>query len=66
MTAQGTVQEFDAEKGVGFIRPDTADAMLFVHCSEVFGAEGLRTGQRVEFEITQSRRGPQASHVIVF
>ncbi|MPY81843.1 MAG: cold-shock protein [Actinophytocola sp.] len=61
---QGTVKWFNAEKGFGFIeRTDGPDA--FVHYSEIDG-EGFRSleeNQRVEFELTQGQKGPQASRV---
>ena len=64
---QGTVKWFNAEKGFGFIAPDGGGADVFVHFSEITGT-GYRTledGQRVEFEITQGTKGPQASNVRV-
>ena len=55
---------FDAQKGFGFIeRPDGSD--IFVHYSDIVG-KGFRTlseGQRVEFQVTQSQKGPQAVNV---
>jgi cold shock protein len=61
---QGTVKWFSPEKGFGFIsREDGED--LFVHHSEI-KMEGFRTlaeGQVVEFEITQTDKGLQASNV---
>jgi cold shock protein len=62
--AQGTVKWFSNEKGYGFIeREDGED--LFVHFSEIAmdGYKTLTQGQRVEFEIAQSDKGLQASHV---
>src|SRR5215472_1552354 len=57
--AQGTVKWFNADKGYGFIAVD-GGRDVFVHFSAI-QADGYRTleeGQRVEFEITQSDRGP--------
>ena len=65
--AQGTVKWFNAEKGYGFISVDGGGADVFVHYSEINGA-GFRTldeGQRVEFEIGQGQKGPQAQGVTV-
>ena len=62
---QGTVQAFDAERGFGYIRSDSVEAVLFVHCSEIRGPESLEVGQRVEFDIAESRRGPQACRVVI-
>ena len=62
--AQGTVKWFNADKGYGFIAVDDGKD-VFVHFSAI-QADGYRTleeGQRVEFEITQSDRGPQAEAV---
>lgn len=63
---QGTVKWFNAEKGYGFIERDDGDD-VFVHYSEIQagGYRSLNEGQRVEFEITQGRKGPQASGVTV-
>jgi len=63
--AQGTVKWFNAEKGFGFIAQDNGEADVFVHYSAI-QAEGYRTleeNQRVEFEITQGPKGPQADLV---
>ena len=60
--AQGTVKWFNSEKGFGFIAPDGGTKDVFVHHSEIQGS-GFRTleeNQRVEFEITQGAKGPQA------
>lgn len=60
--AQGTVKWFNSEKGFGFIAPDDGAKDVFVHHSEIQGS-GFRTleeNQRVEFEITQGAKGPQA------
>jgi len=61
---QGTVKWFNAEKGFGFISP-TEGADVFVHYSEIesTGYRSLEENQKVEFEITQGPKGPQATHV---
>ena len=64
--ATGTVKWFNAEKGFGFITPDGGGADVFAHYSAI-DATGFRTldeNQRVEFEIVQGSRGPQADNVI--
>ncbi|GAA2410182.1 MULTISPECIES: cold-shock protein [Nonomuraea] len=63
--AQGTVKWFNAEKGFGFIAPDGGAPDVFVHFSEIVGNgyRSLEDGARVEFEITQGQKGPQASQV---
>jgi CspA family cold shock protein len=61
---EGVVKWFNAEKGYGFISQENGDD-LFVHYSEI-QADGYRTleeGARVEFEITQGKKGLQASAV---
>jgi cold shock protein len=62
--AQGTVKWFNADKGYGFIAVD-GGRDVFVHFSaiQMDGYRSLDEGQRVEFEIEQSDRGPQASAV---
>ena len=63
--AVGTVKWFNATKGFGFIAPDVGGEDLFVHQSEI-QAQGYRElleGQRVEFEVTQGKKGMQASSV---
>jgi CspA family cold shock protein len=62
---QGTVKWFNSEKGFGFITPDGGGNDVFVHYSEI-QTNGFRTldeNQRVEFEIGQGTKGPQAQAV---
>ncbi|GIG27918.1 hypothetical protein Cma02nite_05180 [Cellulomonas marina] len=63
--AQGAVKWFNAEKGYGFIAQDGGGADVFVHYSAIDsqGYRSLDEGQRVEFEITQGPKGPQAEQV---
>jgi CspA family cold shock protein len=65
--AQGTVKWFNSEKGFGFIAPDTGDKDVFVHYSAIDGGgyRSLEENQRVEFNVTQGQKGPQAEHVTV-
>jgi cold shock protein len=58
----GTVKWFNANKGYGFIKPESGDD-VFVHVSGVEGDGSLQDGQAVEFDITQGRKGPQAVNV---
>jgi CspA family cold shock protein len=63
--ATGTVKWFNAEKGFGFIAQDDGGADVFVHFSAITG-EGykeLREGQKVDYEVTQGQKGPQAQNV---
>jgi CspA family cold shock protein len=62
---QGTVKWFNNDKGFGFITPDGGEKDVFVHHSEIQG-DGYRSldeNQRVEFDITQGPKGPQAVQV---
>jgi len=61
---QGIVKWFNAEKGYGFIQVDGGDD-VFVHYSAIQteGFKSLDEGQKVEFEIVQGSRGPQAANV---
>ena len=63
--ATGTVKWFDEAKGFGFITPDEAGPDLFVHHTGIAGG-GFRTlaeGARVEFEVREGRKGPEAFNV---
>ena len=63
--AQGTVKWFNAEKGFGFITPDSGEGDVFVHYSEIQsgGFKSLDENARVDFEIGQGTKGPQATGV---
>ncbi len=63
--AQGTVKWFNAEKGYGFIAVDGGGADVFVHYSAIAttGYRSLDEGQKVEFDVTQGQKGPQAENV---
>jgi len=62
--AQGTVKWFNGEKGFGFIAQNDGPD-VFVHYSEIQGEgfKNLEENQRVEFEVTQGPKGPQATGV---
>jgi cold shock protein len=63
--ATGTVKWFNSEKGFGFIEPDGGGADVFVHYSAITGGgyRELGEGDKVEFEVTQGQKGPQADNV---
>jgi len=61
---QGTVKWFNNTKGFGFIEREGGDD-VFVHYSSVEneGYKTLKEGQKVEFSIGDSEKGPQAQSV---
>lgn len=66
MTQQtGTVKWFDDGKGYGFITPDGGGKDLFAHFSEIQGNgfKSLQENQKVEFEVKQGQKGPQATAI---
>ncbi|MBP1924473.1 CspA family cold shock protein [Sedimentibacter acidaminivorans] len=60
----GTVKWFDSKKGFGFISCDDGND-VFVHFSAIMidGFKTLEEGQKVNFEIVDGQKGPQASNV---
>ncbi|HSK22430.1 MAG TPA: cold-shock protein [Egicoccus sp.] len=62
---EGTVKWFNADKGFGFITPAEGGDDLFVHFSAIQsqGYKSLDEGQRVEFNVGQGQKGPQATEV---
>jgi CspA family cold shock protein len=63
--ATGTVKWFNADKGFGFIEQTGGGADVFVHYSAIAstGYRELTEGQKVEFDVTQGQKGPQAANV---
>ena len=65
MAQEGTVKWFSEEKGYGFITPDEGGEDLFVHFSGIEGS-GFKTldeGEKVTYEVTEGRKGWQATDV---
>ncbi len=63
--AIGSVKWFNDAKGYGFIQQDGSDKDVFVHYTAIQG-EGFKTlaeGQKVEFELIDGPKGPQAANV---
>jgi CspA family cold shock protein len=59
----GTVKWFNANKGYGFIKPESGND-VFVHASAIQDGGSLDEGQAVEFDITQGRQRATARHPI--
>lgn len=63
--ATGTVKWFNESKGFGFITQDEGGADVFVHFSAINGS-GFRTlaeGQKVNYDVQDGPKGPQAANV---
>ncbi|MCC6610953.1 MAG: cold-shock protein [Burkholderiales bacterium] len=63
--ATGTVKWFSEEKGYGFITPEGGGKDLFAHHTaiQMSGFKTLKEGQRVEFEVREGQKGPQAANI---
>lgn len=62
----GTVKWFNAEKGFGFIQQERGPD-VFVHFRNInsSGFKSLDEGQKVQFNVTQGQKGPQAEEVTI-
>lgn len=62
----GVVKFFHTEKGYGFIAPEDGQRDVFVHYSAIqsTGFRNLNEGDRVEFDIESSDKGPRAANVV--
>ncbi|MEA2089682.1 MAG: cold-shock protein [Thermoproteota archaeon] len=61
--AKGTVKRWLKFRGYGFIQPEEGGEDIFVHNSEVQGRDSLNEGDKVEFEVVSSYKGPKAVNV---
>ena len=64
--ATGTVKWFNDTKGYGFIAPEDGSKDVFVHFSNIAGDgfKSLSEGQKVEYEVREGAKGPEATNVI--
>jgi CspA family cold shock protein len=63
--AKGTVKWFNSEKGFGFIEQEGGGPDVFAHYSNIAaqGFRELQEGQKVEFDVVQGQKGPQAENI---
>lgn len=62
---RGVVKFFNEQKQWGFIAPESNDGDVFVHVTALNGLKTMADGQRVTFEIEQTKRGRKADNVLL-
>ncbi len=60
---KGTVKRWLTGRGYGFIAPDEGGEEIFLHHSELQGVDTVEEGQKVEFEVQTTEKGPRAVKV---
>jgi CspA family cold shock protein len=62
----GVVKWFNETKGFGFIKPDDGGSDVFAHYSGIKskGFRTLKENQRVEYQVQQGQKGPQAVEIV--
>ena len=67
MSKTGKIKWFNDAKGFGFVTPDDGSKDVFVHFSSIQGEgfKSLAEGDKIEFEVQESDKGPKAANVQV-
>ncbi len=60
---KGTVKKWLELRGFGFIKPDNGGREIFCHCRDIPGVFDLQAGEKVEFDVEKSEKGPRAINV---
>lgn len=60
---KGTVTKWISDRGYGFIETKKQNNRVFVHRSDLVGAAYLQEGEKVQFEVEQTKQGPKATNV---
>ena len=65
MSKTGKVKWFNDAKGFGFVTPDDGSKDVFVHFSSISGDgfKSLAEGDKIEFDVEDSDKGPKAANV---
>jgi CspA family cold shock protein len=65
MSKTGKIKWFNDAKGFGFVTPDDGSKDVFVHFSSIQGEgfKSLAEGDKIEFEVQESDKGPKAANV---